>query len=177
MATTNRASLLNGLRTGGVRSSSMSAPLSPAPATSFNLPRFSSSAINSPIFPEEEDMDHLSDLLAHNLYINNSHPFTAPIDPTNTSFVHQQAPPHRPLNPNSVPFSPAHLQQQQQSPADAQLHAYQQMQLMQLEILRLQVRPPPFLLISCIHPPPERPGAAQSAGTSCRPRRGSSSAG
>jgi hypothetical protein len=140
MASTNRASLLNGLRTGGVRSSSMSAPLSPAPLTSFNLPRYASSAINSPIFPEE-DIDQLSDLLSSNLYINNlSHPFTAPIDATNSTFVHHQAAPHRPLNPNSVPFSPAHLHTpQQQSPtADTQLHAYQQMQLMQLEILRLQ---------------------------------------
>lgn len=146
MATTNRASLLNGLRTGGVRSSSMSAPLSPPPLTSFNLPRYASSAINSPIFPEE-DIDQLSDLLSSNLYINNhshSHPFTAPIDAPNSTFVHHQVAPHRPLNPNSVPFSPAHLHTpQQQSPtADTQLHAYQQMQLMQLEILRLQVRPP-----------------------------------
>jgi hypothetical protein len=139
MATTNRASLLNGLRTGGVRSSSMSAPLSPAQATSFNLPRFASSALNSPIFPED-DIDQLSDLLSSNLYINNhSRPFT-PIDATNSTFVHHQVAPHRPLNPNSVPFSPAHLHtpQQQPQPADAQLHAYQQMQLMQLEILRLQ---------------------------------------
>ncbi|KAI9574931.1 hypothetical protein HD554DRAFT_129738 [Boletus coccyginus] len=144
MATTNRASLLNGLRTGGVRSSSMSAPLSPAHSASFNLSRFASSAINSPVFPEEDNLDQLSDLLSNNLYINHvsghaSHPFAAPIDATNSTFVHQVAP-HRPLNPNSAPFSPAHLNtpQQQAPSADAQLHAYQQMQLMQLEILRLQ---------------------------------------
>ncbi|KAH0839678.1 Sedlin, N-terminal conserved region-domain-containing protein [Lanmaoa asiatica] len=139
---TNRASLLNGLRTGGVRSTSMSAPLSPAPVASFNLPRFASSAINTPIFQEEDDMDQLSDLLSSNLYINNisGHTFTPPIDAPNTTFVHHQVPSHRPLNPNSVPFSPAHLHtpQQQATPADTQLHAYQQMQLMQLEILRLQ---------------------------------------
>jgi hypothetical protein len=135
MATTNRASLLNGLRTGGVRSSSMSAPLSPAPTASFNMPRFP-----SPLLPEEDDLDQLSDLFSNNLYINSGHPFTAPIDPTTNTFVHQQAASHRPLNPNSVPFSPAHLHtpKQQLAPTDAQLHAYQQMQLMQLEILRLQ---------------------------------------
>lgn len=155
MATTNRASLLNGLRTGGVRSTSMSTPLSPAPPASFNLPRFASSVTNTPIFPED-DMDHLSDLLSSNLYINNlsghaSHPFTPPIDPQNTTFLHQHVPPHRPLNPNSVPFSPSHLHTQQQAaPVDAQLHAYQQMQLMQLEILRLQVRSPSHLRSS--HP-------------------------
>ncbi|KAF8138208.1 hypothetical protein EV363DRAFT_1154022 [Boletus edulis] len=142
---TNRAALLNGLRTGGVRSSSMSTPLSPVPATSFNLPRFPSPAINSPVFPEEDDLDHLSDLLSNNLYFNNfsghaSHPFTAAIDTTNNTFAHQQVATTRPLNPNSVPFSPAHLHtpQQHATPTDAQLHAYQQMQLMQLEILRLQ---------------------------------------
>lgn len=144
MATTNRASLLNGLRTGGVRSASMSAPLSPAPLASFNLPRFAPSPVDAPSFPEEDGMDQLSDLLSSNLYINNlpGHPFTAPIDAQNTTFVHQQVAPHRPLNPNSAPFSPAHLHTPQQQPAsaDAQLHAYQQMQLMQLEILRLQVR-------------------------------------
>ncbi|KAG8218400.1 hypothetical protein J3R82DRAFT_4025 [Butyriboletus roseoflavus] len=149
MATTNRASLLNGLRTGGVRSTSMGAPLSPAPAPSFNLPRFAPSPINTPVFPEEDDMDQLSDLLSSNLYINNlsghaSHPFAASIDAQNTTFVHQQVAPHRPLNPNSVPFSPAHLHTPQQAAStDAQLHAYQQMQLMQLEILRLQVCSPP----------------------------------
>lgn len=166
MATTNRASLLNGLRTGGVRSSSMSAPLSPAPTASFNLPRFASSAINSPIFSGEDDSDQLSDLLSNNLYINTlsghaTHPFSAPIDAPNNTFVHQQAPSHRPLNPNSVPFSPAHLHtaQRQPTPTDAQLHAYQQMQLMQLEILRLQVRLLP--LIRSSHPS-TRPQNAQA---------------
>lgn len=150
MATTNRASLLNGLRTGGVRSSSMSAPLSPAPAASFNLPRFASSAMNSPISSGEDDLDQFSDLFSNNLYINNlsghaTNPFTAPIDAPNNTFVHQQVTSNRPLNPNSVPFSPArlHTTQRQATPTDAQLHAYQQMQLMQLEIMRLQVRLPP----------------------------------
>jgi len=91
-------------------------------------------------------MDQLSDILSNNLYINNlsghaSHTFSAPIDAPNNTFVHQSTT-SRPLNPNSAPFSPAHLhtqqQQQQTTPTDAQLHVYQQMQLMQLEILRLQ---------------------------------------
>ena len=153
MATTNRASLLNGLRTGGVRSSSMSAPLSPTPAASFSLPRFAS---NTPIFSPEDDLDQLSDILSNNLYINNfsghaTHPFSATIDAPNNTFVHQQSS-HRPLNPNSVPFSPTHLSvQRQPTPTDAQLLAYQQMQLMQLEILRLQVRA--SLRVHSSHPP------------------------
>ena len=98
---TTRASLLAGLRTGGVRSASSplaNIPHTAAPSGSFNIPRSSSTD-----FPSS---------------------FTAAVDAHNNTFSHQQSG----MNPNSAPFSP-----------QVQVHALQ-MQVMQLEILRLQVR-------------------------------------
>ncbi|KAF9221889.1 hypothetical protein BS17DRAFT_784127 [Gyrodon lividus] len=153
--TNHRAALLNGLRTGGVRSTSMNGPHTAAPGLSFNVPRFASTSIQQSIFPEEEDMDQVGDLFSQNLYVHNNNttnnngysptaqstrPLTAAVDGSNNRFIQQQVAGQRGLNPNSVPFSPAypHGVQQQVTPAEAQLHAYQQMQLMQLEIMRLQ---------------------------------------
>ncbi|KIJ70302.1 hypothetical protein HYDPIDRAFT_77207 [Hydnomerulius pinastri MD-312] len=150
--TTHRASLLNGLRTGGVRSTSMSVPHTAAPGGSFNVPRFASTSIQQPVFQEDEDLDEVAELFSQNLYIQNNNgmnnstysgvgrPLTAAVDGPNNRFIQQQLAGQRGLNPNSVPFSPAypHGSQQQVTPAEAQLHAYQQMQLMQLEIMRLQ---------------------------------------
>jgi hypothetical protein len=96
---TTRASLLAGLRTGGVRSASSplaNIPHTAAPSGSFNIPRSSSTD-----FPSS---------------------FTAAVDAPNNTFSHQQSG----MNPNSAPFSP-----------QVQVHALQ-MQVMQLEILRLQ---------------------------------------
>lgn len=152
----HRAALLNGLRTGGVRSNSMSAPHTAAPGGSFNIPRFASTTIQQSFFPEEDDMDQVGELFSQNLYVHNNNavnnngfsaiassarPLIAAVDNPNNRFIQQQMAGQRGLNPNSVPFSPAypHGSQPQVTPAEAQLHAYQQMQLMQLEIMRLQV--------------------------------------
>ncbi|KIL00376.1 hypothetical protein PAXRUDRAFT_8252 [Paxillus rubicundulus Ve08.2h10] len=151
----HRAALLNGLRTGGVRSNSMSTPHTAAPGGSFNIPRFASTAIQQSIFPEGDDVDQLGELFSQNLYVHNNNPannngfsatassarpLTAAVDNTSNRFIQQQMAGQRGLNPNSAPFSPAypHGVQPQVTPAEAQLHAYQQMQLMQLEIMRLQ---------------------------------------
>jgi hypothetical protein len=151
---THRAALLDGLRTGGVRATSMSVPHTAAPAGSFNAPRFASSSIQQS-FVEDEDMDQVGELFSQNLYAHNSNvmnntgysgiapsprPLTAAVDGPNNRLFQQQMAGQRGLNPNSVPFSPAypHGVQQQVTPAETQLHAYQQMQLMQLEIMRLQ---------------------------------------
>ncbi|KAF9246971.1 hypothetical protein BU15DRAFT_39456 [Melanogaster broomeanus] len=150
----HRAALLDGLRTGGVRATSMSVPHTAAPASTFNFPRFASASAQQP-FLEDEDMDQVAELFSQNLYVHNNNgmnntgysgiapsarPSTAAVDGPNNRLFQQQMAAQRGLNPNSVPFSPAypHGVQQQVTPAEAQLHAYQQMQLMQLEIMRLQ---------------------------------------
>ncbi|KAG2158873.1 uncharacterized protein EDB93DRAFT_428826 [Suillus bovinus] len=139
MQSNNRASLLNGLRTGGVRSTSMSGPHTAALGGSFNVPRFASNQHS--VFVEEEDMDEVAELFSQNMYINNqaTRPLTAAVDGPNNRFVQQQMAAQSALNPNSVPFYPSYSQgMQPQNPGEVQLHAYQQMQMMQLEIARLQ---------------------------------------
>lgn len=139
----NRASLLSGLRTGGVRSTSMSAPHTAALGGSFNIPRFTSTSIQYPVFAEEDEMDEVGELFSQNMYINNQatvRPLTAAVDGPNNRFAQHQMAAQSALNPNSVPFYPSYSQGvQPQSAGDAQLHAYQQMQMMQMEIARLQV--------------------------------------
>ncbi|KAG1874648.1 hypothetical protein DFJ58DRAFT_721645 [Suillus subalutaceus] len=140
MQSNNRASLLNGLRTGGVRSTSMSGPHTAALGGSFNVPRFASNQHS--LFVEEEDgMDEVAELFSQNMYINNqaTRPLTAAVDGPNNRFVQQQMAAQSALNPNSLPFYPSYSQSvQPQNPSEVQLHAYQQMQMMQLEIARLQ---------------------------------------
>lgn len=140
MQSNNRASLLNGLRTGGVRSTSMSGPHTAALGGSFNVPRFASTSLQHSVFAEEDDMDEVGELFSQSMYINNqSRPMTAALDGPNNRFVQQQMTPQSGLNPNSVPFYPSYSQgTQPQNTSDVQLHAYQQMQMMQLEIARLQ---------------------------------------
>ncbi|KAF5369831.1 hypothetical protein D9758_001251 [Tetrapyrgos nigripes] len=120
----SRASLLSGLRTGGVRSTSASIPHTAAPGATFNLPRINSSH-SHPIFPEEDD-DQLAEIPSnfHSNYRN--HPMTAAVDGPGNRFSQQQ----RGMNPNSTPFTPSFVQ-----PNNAQAL---QMQMMQLEILRIQ---------------------------------------
>lgn len=137
----NRASLLNGLRTGGVRSTSMSGPHTAALGGSFNVPRFASNQ-HSVFAEEDDDMDEVAELFSQNMYINNqaTRPVTAAVDGSNNRFVQQQMATQSALNPNSVPFYPSYSQgTQPQNSSEVQLHAYQQMQMMQLEIARLQV--------------------------------------
>ncbi|KAG2077626.1 hypothetical protein BDR04DRAFT_1001660 [Suillus decipiens] len=138
MQSNNRASLLNGLRTGGVRS--MSGPHTAALGGSFNVPRFVSNQ-HSVFAEQDDDMDEAAELFTQNMYINNqpTRPLTAAVDGPNNRFVQQQMATQSALNPNSLPFYPSYSQGvQPQNPSEVQLHAYQQMQIMQLEIARLQ---------------------------------------
>lgn len=72
-APSNRAFLLAGLRTGGVRSVSqpLQVPHTAAPAGSFNVPRFASASHPSNPFPEEdEDVDQLAEMAGQTLNFN-----------------------------------------------------------------------------------------------------------
>lgn len=122
----HRASLLAGLRTGGVRSTSV--PHTAAPGGSFNVPRFTSSSHRT--FEEEED--EVPDI--QEIYFNQGSnriqqaPITSAVD--GPRFSYQQNPPQR-ASTEQNPFSPGIATPQQQQ-------AFQ-MQMMQMEILRLQV--------------------------------------
>jgi hypothetical protein len=137
-APTNRASLLAGLRTGGVRSNPVTGvPYTAAPGASFNIPSHFAT-YNQPSFGEEDDQ--LSDMFSHNMYINAQQrayqpPNTAAVDGGANRFSYQQGHLTGGLM-SGIPHS---------NPAvgNAQLQAQQQalqMQLMQLELIRMQVR-------------------------------------
>src|SRR5712672_443319 len=150
-APSHRASLLSGLRTGGVRSASMAGvPYTAAPGASFNIPsRFASNAYNQQSISEEDDQ--LSDMLSHNMYINTQQglyqpPNTAAVDGGANRFAYQQG--HFTNGLMSHPNAAVNN-------AQLQVHAQQQalqMQLMQLGLIRMQVRslPPPPLLVYLI---------------------------
>ncbi|KAJ7638625.1 hypothetical protein FB45DRAFT_740431 [Roridomyces roridus] len=125
----SRASLLSGLRTGGVRSTSAAIPHTAAPGGSFHVPRFASQHHHS-VFPEEED-DQMAQGHTQNVFANHSArmPMTAAVD--GPGFIQQQ---QRGMNPNSAPFNPSFLTQ---ASAQAQTQAFQ-MQMMQLEIMKMQ---------------------------------------
>jgi len=127
-----RASLLSGLRTGGVRSASAAVPHTAAPGGSFNVPRFASQ-LHSSVFPEEDD-DQMAQVPPQNVFAHHSAPrmpMTAAVDGPDNRFTQQQ---QRGMNPNSAPFSPAFMSQPSQQ---AQNQAFQ-MQMMQLEIMKMQ---------------------------------------
>lgn len=140
MATTapsSRASLLAGLRTGGVRSSGP-VPHTAAPTGTFNpnVPRFIPASHRESIFPPEDDDDELSDMVPQNLFIKEhvnrmqQPPMTAAVDGSANRFSQQQTM----GNANTAPFSPF-----VPGLAQSQMQALQ-LQMMQLEINRLQVR-------------------------------------
>ncbi|KAL4265652.1 hypothetical protein AB1N83_000192 [Pleurotus pulmonarius] len=123
-APNSRASLLAGLRTGGVRSTSASLPQTAGPtATSFNVnPRYVSQR-HQAVFPEEEDG------LARNV------PITAAVDGPGNRFATQQ---HGSMNFNQMPMSPSpNPNSMSQQPAYMHQQALQ-MQMMQLEMMRIQ---------------------------------------
>jgi len=133
-ANTNpRASLLAGLRTGGVRSTSANIPHTAALGGSFNINRFPSQQHINPYDGEENDI--VAEISSHHMFANRAMPMTAAVDGPNNRFSQQQ----RGMNPNSVPFSPAFahapLHQQQQYQAQAQAL---QMQMLQMEMLKIQ---------------------------------------
>ncbi|KDQ17209.1 hypothetical protein BOTBODRAFT_42915 [Botryobasidium botryosum FD-172 SS1] len=145
----HRASLLSGLRTGGVRSASNpSGPYSAGPTTT-SFPRFVSSQFggNNMLY-EDDEVDALSDLAAQNLHFGNGG-YAQPMTPTFDSRFQQQQ--HQQAR--------ALLMQQAQAQAQAQVQATQramngmssfggnnggltpeqaQAMQMQMEILRLQ---------------------------------------
>ncbi|KAF8520114.1 hypothetical protein JB92DRAFT_3082178 [Gautieria morchelliformis] len=91
-----RASLLAGLRTGGVRSASQpQVPHTAAITGSFSVPRISNSHPSNS-FPEEEEEDELSDIAAHSLSFNGHNfnsrqvPLTAAADGSVNNFQQQQ---------------------------------------------------------------------------------------
>jgi hypothetical protein len=136
-APTPRASLLAGLRTGGVRSTSTTIPHTAAPAGSFNIPRFASHH-HTPAFSEDDEEDQLSDMPSQNVFANDPSavPLTAAVDGPNNRFSHHMG--QRGLNPNSVPFSPAAFNPMMVSQNNVQNQAIQ-LQMLQLEMLRIQV--------------------------------------
>ncbi|KAJ6519612.1 hypothetical protein C8R45DRAFT_952096 [Mycena sanguinolenta] len=126
-ANTNRASLLSGLRTGGVRSAA-NIPHTAAPGATFNIPRVSS-RLQSSVFPEEDEEAHYAQNVFMNRGGNRTMPMTAAVDGPNNRFLQQQ----QAVNPNMASFSPALSGQ----PNHIQAQALQ-MQMMQLEFIRMQ---------------------------------------
>jgi len=113
----NRASLLAGLRTGGVRSSALDPPHTASPAGSFSLRSHPTS------FSVEDDQ-----LFNKNISQDRD---VASADGSINTFSHHQA--SLGMNPNSIPFSPGF------SPNMApQAQAQIQMQMLQLEMMRIQ---------------------------------------
>ncbi|KAK7061551.1 hypothetical protein R3P38DRAFT_2830127 [Favolaschia claudopus] len=140
MTTTSnhRASLLAGLRTGGVRSTSANVPHTAAPGGSFNVPRFASQ-LHSSVFPEEQDEfgEYGGDISGQNVFAGHQPlraPMTAAVDGPNNRFSQQQ---HRGMNPNVAPFTPSFATQPPVQPVQDQNTAFQ-MQMMQMEILKMQ---------------------------------------
>jgi hypothetical protein len=141
-APTPRASLLAGLRTGGVRSTSTplaNAPYTAAPSGSFNVTPFASQ--NHATSTLEEDEDQLPEMLPKNhLFANHglNRAITAAVDGPNNRFAQQQQQQQQVgMNPHSAPFTPAFATNIQAQNAHVQAQALQ-MQLMQLELMKLQ---------------------------------------
>lgn len=127
----NRASLLAGLRTGGVRSTSLNVPHTAAPTGSFNISRTPS--YTNPAYYSEEEEDQFVELPSTHqpMFANRGVPMTAAVDgPTNRFSQHQAAR----MNPHSMPFSPGFA-----PGVNGQQNAMQmQMLQQQMELLRLQ---------------------------------------
>ena len=93
----SRASLLAGLRTGGVRSASQphQVPHTAALTGSFSVPRLATTSHPSNPFPEEEEDNELAEMAAHNLTFNGHNfnggiPMTAAVDGSVNNFQQQQ---------------------------------------------------------------------------------------
>eukprot|EP00914_Ancora_sagittata_P013434 GHVO01026255.1.p1 GENE.GHVO01026255.1~~GHVO01026255.1.p1 ORF type:complete len:467 (+),score=30.76 GHVO01026255.1:206-1606(+) len=127
--TNSRASLLSGLRTGGVRSSSATIPHTALPGATFNVPRLVPNSLSGNSADEEQDfVPEMSSYQPASRV-----PMTAAVDGPSNRFSQQQ---RRPMNPNVAPFSPAFASNQMVNNAQAQQAL--QMQMMQLEIMRIQ---------------------------------------
>lgn len=139
-APNSRASLLAGLRTGGVRSTSAAMPHTAALGGSFNASRFASQHHHASVYPEEDE-DQVLELPSQNHFANVHHggnrtmPMTAAVDGPNNRFVHQQQQQTRGMNPNSIPFSPGFINAAPQFQAQAL-----QLQMMQVELMKIQAQ-------------------------------------
>jgi len=134
-----RASLLSGLRTGGVRSTSTSIPHTAAPGASFHIPRFASQHHPFPLYEDEEDQAAIPHPTAFEHHLDpRTMPMTAAVDGPDHRFATHQAS-QRGLNPNSIPFSP-NFSPNFVPPTNANQLQNQalQMQMLQLEMLRIQ---------------------------------------
>lgn len=135
-----RASLLSGLRTGGVRSTSGpmgNYPHTAAPGGAFNVPRFSSTNQHQHTFTEEDE-DQVYDMPSQNHFMNSSsagRPVTAAVDGPNNRFSQHQSR----MNANSPAFVPGFNSAVQTPSSQSQTQAMQEMQMLQMELLRLQV--------------------------------------
>lgn len=132
----SRASLLAGLRTGGVRASSGPVPHTAAPGASFNISRIPFQQNQQPVFPEEDDQV-LEIPQNINSFANDHHggnrtlPMTAAVDGLNNRFSQQQRTVN-PANPSFVPGFNPNL-----NPIQAQAF---QLQMMQLELMKIQAQ-------------------------------------
>lgn len=130
----SRASLLSGLRTGGVRSASQPSivPHTAAVGGSFNVPRFASYT-SQPSF-EDDEADELVDMVNYNMSLNAGH-----------RMMHQQ-----PVTASAADGVGNRFQQQQQQAFMRQMGAQRgntngmanmdsvQLQMMQMELMKLQ---------------------------------------
>ncbi|PFH52678.1 hypothetical protein AMATHDRAFT_84462 [Amanita thiersii Skay4041] len=133
----SRASLLAGLRTGGVRSTSLNVPYTAAPGASFNTSRFPSQHHQPSIYSEDDDQ--LSEMPSQSAYLNSNHPhrsipMTASVDGSHNRFAQQQG--QMSLNPNSVPFSPGQFNHNIMTQSQLRDQAL----LLQFEMLRIQTQ-------------------------------------
>jgi len=133
-----RASLLNGLRTGGVRSTSANVPHTAAPGGSFNVPRFPSQQHSSSTYPVEDETQS-TEIPAQNVFLDTSaRPMlmTSAVDGSSNRFSQQQQRQiPRSVNPNNMPFSPGYAPRMDQNQLQDQA---MQMQMMQFELMRIQ---------------------------------------
>jgi hypothetical protein len=127
-----RASLLAGLRTGGVRSTSV--PHTAGPQASFFVSP-PHGANYEPSFPEVDETDGLANMMSHGAYISNRYnpPHTAHPDIATAPLAYQQQQwagvQNHPLPGHGLPPASAYPTQQDM-----------QLQMMQMELMRLQVR-------------------------------------
>ena len=135
-APNSRASLLAGLRTGGVRSVSGPIPHTASPAGTFNVPRYMPT-MNGDVLYSQEEEDELADMVNQKLFLQNNvsrmqqAPMTAAVDGGMNRFAMQQQAMAMNGGASMNPYVSA-------AAAQSQMQAMQ-MQMMQLEIARLQV--------------------------------------
>ena len=106
-------------------------PYTAAPGGNFSVPRLAS---YHPNFPEEDE-DEIGDMPSQNHYNNAGadRPMTAAVD--GARFSQQQTR----MNANSPPFVPSFSNTLQTPSPQAQVQAMQEMQMLQMEVMRLQV--------------------------------------